>query len=196
MCDALKRLLVHESVWDPMVEKLADRLRMVLVGNPLSETTHMGPLVAKRQVDLVVRQVEDALAKGALVVAGGKQPPLLGAYYEPTILTNITPDMRVWQEEVFGPVLPVMRFKTEEEAVVLANATPYGLGAYVFGKDLARAQRVAHKLQSGMVSINGISYVRPQSPFGGYKRSGLGREHGRWGFEELTQTKVVAAPKH
>ena len=194
-CDGLKRLLVHESIWDPMVEKLADKLRMVTLGNPLDERFTLGPLVNKKQVELLERQVADALAKGALVVAGGKQPGLSGAYYEPTLLTNITRDMRVWQEEVFGPVLPILKFRTEAEAVALANDTEFGLGAYVYTKDRERAARVAAQLQTGMVSINGTSYTGPTNPFGGYKRSGLGRLQGRWGFEEVTQTKVVAGKK-
>jgi len=192
MCDALKRLLVHESVWDPMVEKLVAKLEHIQVGNPLSAQFQMGPLVAKRQVDLLERQVADAVAKGAIVIKGGKQPGIAGAYYEPTLLSNITRDMRVWQEEVFGPVFPIMRFSTEEDAVALANDTQFGLGGYIFTNDPKRAERVAPQLQTGMVSVNGVSYVKPMNPFGGYKVSGLGREHGHFGFEEVTQTKVIA----
>lgn len=191
-CDALKRLLVHESVWDPVVEMLVARLEMVRLGDPLSESTTMGPLVSEQQVDLLERQVADAVEKGAIVIAGGKQPALPGAYYEPTLLSNVTVDMRVWREEVFGPVLPIMRFSSEIEAITLANGTEYGLGGYIYTRDTARAERVASRLETGMVSINGTAYTRPMNPFGGYKHSGIGREHGSWGFADVTQTKVVA----
>jgi succinate-semialdehyde dehydrogenase/glutarate-semialdehyde dehydrogenase len=103
--------------------------------------------------------------------------------------------MRVWQEEVFGPVLPVISFKTEEEAVKLANDTEYGLGGYIFTKDLERAESVARKIESGMISINGVNYVCPFNPFGGYKHSGLGREHGKYGLHELTQIKLIVRNK-
>jgi len=195
MCDALKRLLIHESIWDPVVERLTAKLGMIRLGDPSKPENQMGPLVAKRQVDLLERQVADAVGKGAFVVVGGKRPALTGAYYEPTLLSNITTDMRVWREEVFGPVLPMMRFASEEEAIMLANDTEYGLGGYIYTKDARRATRVAQGLQTGSVSINGISYVRPANPFGGYKHSGLGRQHGRRGFEEVTQAKVVAQKK-
>lgn len=195
MCDALKRLLVHESVWDEVVERLTAKIGMIQIGNPLVAQNHMGPLAAKRQVDTIERQVTDAITKGAIVITGGKRPGLMGAYYEPTILSNVTRDMRVWQEETFGPVLPLMRFSTEEEAIMLANDTIYGLGAYIYTKDAARGDRVATAIKSGMVSVNGTSYVQPSNPFGGYKASGLGREHGRWGFQDVTQTKVVARKK-
>ena len=195
-CDALKRLLVHESVWDPTVERLAAKLQMIQLGDPLNPYHHMGPLISTMQVELLERQVLDALELGGIVIAGGKQPGLAGAYYEPTLIGTVSTDMRVWREEVFGPVLPIMRFKTEEEAIALANDTQYGLGGYVYTQDAALAARVAAQLQTGMVSVNGVSYVRPMNPFGGYKHSGVGREHGRWGFEDVTQAKIVARPKH
>lgn len=195
MCDALKRLIVHEKIWDPLVEKLMGRLSMVQLGDPTQSQFHMGPLVSKQQVDVLERQVEDAIKKGAIVMTGGKRPALLGAYYEPTLLSNPTRDMRVWHEEVFGPVLPMMKFSTEEDAIQIANDTDYGLGAYLYTKDSAKANRVARLLQSGMVSINGADYVRPENPFGGVKHSGLGRQHGHWGFEDVTQAKIIARKK-
>lgn len=195
MCDGLKRLLVHEDVWDVTLQNMLNKVVMTRIGNPLEPTTTMGPLVSKLQLQTLELQVADAVGKGATVLVGGKQPGMDGAYYEPTLLINITPDMRVWREEVFGPVLPIIKFSTEDEAVALANDTEYGLGAYVYTRSAELATRVTARLQSGMVSVNGVSYVRPQNPFGGYKRSGLGREHGRWGFDEVTQVKVVAGPK-
>lgn len=196
MCDALKRLIVQESKYNEVIQKLKLLLSSKRVGNPEDESTDIGPLVAKRQLELLEKQVKDAVDKGAEVVIGGKRPKNLnGAYYEPTILIKVTKNMRVWQEEVFGPVLPVMPFKTEAEAIQLANDTRYGLGAYIYTQDKNRALRVASQVNTGMVSINNSNYIQPCSPFGGNKESGLGREHGKFGFAELTQVKVIAIEK-
>lgn len=194
-CDALKRLIVHESIWDVVIERLVAKLEMVQLGDPSQPQFQIGPLVSKRQVETIERQVDDALKKGAVVIKGGKRPGLLGTYYEPTLLSNVTPDMRVWQEETFGPVLPIAKFDTEEKAIRMANHTDYGLGAYIYTRDAARAERAANQIESGMISVNGVDYVRPQNPFGGYKNSGLGREHGHWGFEDVTQIKVISRKK-
>lgn len=192
-CDALKRLIVHENRFDEVVDKLTSKLKSIKVGNPEDESTDIGSLVAKQQLELIEEQIKDAESKGAKVVIGGKRPPeLKGAYYEPTLLTKVTKDMRVWQEEVFAPVLPVVSFKTDEEAIALANDTRYGLGSYLFTNDKAKAQKVASKIQAGMVSVNNVSYLQPCNPFGGYKESGIGREHGKYGFYELTQVKIVS----
>ncbi len=196
ICDGLKRLIVHESIIDEVTTELKKVVEKVVVGYQEDATTQMGPLVAKRQLQLLESQVKDAVDKGAKVVTGGKAPAALkGAYFAPTILTHVTPDMRVWREEVFGPVLPIVSFKDEAQAVQLANDTQYGLGGYVYSKDLKRAERVAKALKTGMVNINNTNYVLPCNPFGGYKSSGMGREHGKWGFAEMTQVKVVAYPK-
>ncbi|OHB20739.1 MAG: hypothetical protein A2939_00095 [Parcubacteria group bacterium RIFCSPLOWO2_01_FULL_48_18] len=196
-CDGLKRLIVHENIFDEVVEKVVSVFAARKIGAAEEETTELGPLVAKRQLDLLVRQVEDAKNKGASTVTGGNslEEELNGAFFQPTVLTNISKDMMVWNEEVFGPVLPVMRFGSEDEAVELANQTAYGLGSYVYTGDKERAARVARLIQSGMVSINGTNYTTPWNPFGGYKESGIGREHGKYGFHEVTQMKVVARNK-
>lgn len=194
ICDGLKRLIVHESVADNLLSKLKKVVESKTVGDAADESTQIGPLVAKRQLALLEVQVKDALNKGAKIVAGGKRPPdLKGAFYQPTILTNIKSNMRVWQEEVFGPVLPVMTFTSTHQAIELANDTDYGLGGYIFTQDKKRAQTAARDLETGMVSINGSSYLNPESPFGGYKCSGIGREHGKYGLHDLTQIKVVAS---
>lgn len=196
-CDGLKRLIVHESIVDQVTQKIADAFAAKKVGNAEDKNTQVGPLVAKRQLDLLIEQVEDAKSKGAKVVVGGNslEDKLGGAFFEPTILTNTTKDMRVWNEEVFGPVLPIVTFRTEEEAIVLANETHYGLGSFVFTADKERANRVAAALETGMVSLNNANYVMPFNPFGGYKNSGMGREHGKYGFHEVTQIKVIAKNK-
>ena len=196
VCDGLKRLIVHESVASELVDKLSAVIASKKLGDPEDEGTEVGPLVARRQLDLLMGQVEDAMAKGGKVIGGGSVPAgLHGAYFVPAVITQVTPDMRVWQEEVFGPVLPVMTFRTEQEALQLANATEYGLGGYVFCRDKDRAERVASGLETGAVSINGANYVQPCNPFGGRKQSGSGREHGPYAFHDLCQTKIVAADK-
>lgn len=195
-CDALKRLIVHESRLDETITKLKEFIKSQKIGDPAIESTDLGPLVAKRQLDLLESQVTDAISHGAKVLIGGERPEgLEGAYYEPTLLTNVSKEMRVWREEVFGPVLPIITFKDDEEAITLANDTDYGLGSYLYTEDIERALSIASHLKTGMVSINNASYLEPSSPFGGYKHSGLGREHGKYGFAELTQIKVVAREK-
>jgi len=196
-CDGLKRVIVHESIVDIVIDKLKVQFESKKIGNAQDFDTQIGPLVAKRQLDLLVSQVEDAINKGAVVVTGGKslEKELGGAFFQPTILKNVTADMRVWNEEVFGPVLPIMTFKTEVEAIKLANETAYGLGSYLYATDKEVIARVSSAIQAGMVSVNGTNYIMPFNPFGGYKASGFGREHGKYGFHELTQIKVIAQNK-
>lgn len=193
VCDAIKRIIIHESLHDTFIQQLAERLAKVKLGDPTLPTTEMGPLVAMRQLTLLEAQVADAVKAGAKIVTGGERPSdLHGAFYKPTLLTNIHPDMRVWREEVFGPVLPVITFKTEEEAIQLANDTVYGLGSVIFTQDKARAERVSLAMEAGFVEINQSSHWHPVNPFGGYKESGMGCEHGRHGFHELCRLKVIA----
>ncbi len=195
-CDALKRLIVHESLFDEVVRKIKIKIEEKRVGDPEDEATDIGSLVAKRQADLLDLQVKDAIKKGAKVITGGKTPKnLKGAYYLPTVLTKVTKNMRVWNEETFGPVLVIVPFKTEEEAINLANDTRYGLGSLIFTADKERAKRLSAKLESGTVEINSAIHWISCNPFGGYKESGMGREHGKHGFQELTQIKVVSMEK-
>jgi succinate-semialdehyde dehydrogenase/glutarate-semialdehyde dehydrogenase len=196
VCDAIKRLIVHESIFDEVVSELKRLVETKKVGNPLEKTTDIGSLVAERQLKLLKEQLEDALNKGAKIITGGQAPESLkGAFFEPTILTGVTKDMRVWYEEVFGPILPVVKFKTEDEATELANDTIYGLGSRVISKDVERANRVASKIDAGTVEINEGSRWLSCNPFGGYKKSGMGREHGIIGFRELCQLKVISMNK-
>jgi len=191
VCDSIKRLIVHESIYEEFVEELKVIAESKKCGLPDSEGVEFSSLVAERQVELLEEQIADAVKKGATIVSGGKRPSdLEGAYFEPTLLTNITKDMR--HEEVFGPALAIVKFKTEEEAVALANDTVYGLGSRVLSKDVDRARRVASKIDSGTVEINQGSRWILSNPFGGYKQSGMGREHGMVGFRELSQIKVIS----
>lgn len=196
MCDELKRLIVHENICDEMIETLVDTTKKLKVGDPLDPATEIGPLVSEKQLQTAHAQLEDAIQKEAKVVTGGKKPEGLdSAFLEATILTNATKEMRVWKEEVFAPILPIVKFSTKEEAISLGNDTDYGLGGYVFTLDTAKSDRVARKLRTGMVSINGTNYASPYNIFGGIKSSGKGREHGIIGLRELCELKVVSSNK-
>ncbi|MEM9468546.1 MAG: aldehyde dehydrogenase family protein [Pseudomonadota bacterium] len=195
-CDGMKRLIVHNNLIDEVVKKLSDYAKTKVIGDPLDEKTELGPLVAERQVVKLEEQVKDAIDKGAILHCGGQRPEgLKGAYYQPTIFTNITKDMRVWKEEVFGPALPIIGFDTYEEAIELANDTSYGLSGSVFTNDKNLARRAQLDIKAGNLDHNKAHFFRPQNPFGGYKASGIGRQSGKAGFEEVTQIKVVATEK-
>lgn len=192
ICCALKRLLVHKDVYDEVIVKALEQVRGLIVGDPMNKNIFIGPLVAERQLILLEEQVKDAVDKGAKVLVGGKRPEgLNGAYYEPTLLTGITKEMRVFSEEVLGPVLSIVQFETEEEVIEIANNTIYGLSAFVYTEDLEKASRVTRLLEAGNVSINGASYFSKNSPFGGYKKSGLGSNDGKFGFRQVTRMKTV-----
>jgi len=196
VCSALKRLIVHEDIADRLVAELKKIVEQQKIGDPLSATCNRGSLVAERQITLLQEQYNDALNKGAKIAAQTKMPnDLKGAFFSPTLLTDITKDMRVWKEEVFGPVFPIVTFKTEAESVELANDTQYGLTARVMSKDIERARRVATKIDAGAVSLNLESRFLPADPFGGYKNSGMGRERGIHGLRELCQIKVIQEDK-
>lgn len=194
-CSALKRLLVHESLFGPMTEAMKRICESQVIGDPEDASTTMGPLVSEKQAETLAAQVDDAISKGATVVTGGGFiPDKTRAFYRPTVLTNITSDMRVWHEEVFGPVLPIVSFKDEAEAVRLAEDSIYGLGAQIYSKDLDRAMRVASQIRVGNIEINGVSRRIPCNPFGGCKASGIGREHGVYGFQEVSELKQISMP--
>jgi len=196
ICDGLKRLIVHENKLEEVIQKLKSKLDSVTVGDSSNHETDIGPLVSQKQLDALQLQVKDALDKGAKVEYKKElNPELKGFFYSPMILTNINKDMKIWNEEVFGPVLPIVTFKTDEEAIELANDTKYGLGGYLFTEDKQKFRDVASQIKTGMVQNNDISYVTPSSPFGGCKVSGMGREHGKFGFYELAQIKLIAEDK-
>lgn len=193
ICDGLKRLIVHESKYDEVISKLSKKLKSVKVGNASENGTHIGPLVSEKQLEFLKKQVSSATKEGAKVEFEYElNTALKGFFYPPTILTNVSTDMDVWKEEVFGPVLPIVKFQTEAEAIELANNTKYGLGGYVFTEDKDKALRVSKEIKSGMVQMNNTSYVVPASPFGGCKLSGIGREHGKFGFHDLTELKLIS----
>lgn len=193
-CDAIKRLLVHESIYEEVIDKLKTLFKSKKFGINTESDTDIGPLASNKQLVLLEQQVADAISKGARVVLGGRRAPELdGAYYEPTILADIKPSMRVWNEEVFGPSLSIIPFSTEAQAVEIANSTDYGLGAVVFTQDKEKALRVSRKLKVGSVEINDGAHWKLCNPFGGVKKSGKGRGHGILGLRCLSQRKLICS---
>ncbi len=195
-CDAPTRLLVQKSVYDRAVEIAMRVGKGVKVGNPAEEGSHIGPLVSDIQFSRVQALIEAGIAEGARLLVGGAGKPQgfkQGYFVKPTIFADVNNTMRIAREEVFGPVLAIMPFETEEEAIEIANDTNYGLAAYVQTGDPKRAERVASRLRAGMVHINGGPH-RYGSPFGGYKQSGNGREGGMFGLEDFLEVKTVHRP--
>jgi succinate-semialdehyde dehydrogenase / glutarate-semialdehyde dehydrogenase len=187
-CNAGKRFIVVDELYEPFLEKFTAALTAVKPGDPTSSETTIGPLSSKTAADRLEDQVNRAVEHGANLVAGGKRE---GNFYEPTVLTGITPDNDAYHEEFFGPVAQVYRVEGEDEAVKLANDTPFGLGSYVMSDDPDQAQRVADKLDAGMVFINAVGAEGVELPFGGVKRSGFGRELGRFGMDEFVNKKLI-----
>ncbi|HSW99882.1 MAG TPA: NAD-dependent succinate-semialdehyde dehydrogenase [Patescibacteria group bacterium] len=190
-CIAAKRFIVHESIAEAFTEKLKDELAKLVVGDPVKPDTHVGPLANEQMVKDIERQVDDSVKAGAKIVAGGKRGDSNGCYYLPTILTNVTKGMPVYDEEVFGPAMPVITFKDEQQAVVIANDSPYGLGATIFTKDIAQAKRLAAQIESGSVFINNQVKSDSRLPFGGVKKSGYGRELSYFGIREFVNVKTI-----
>lgn len=196
ICDGLKRLIVHESKFDEVCEKLKKCIENKKIGNPSDEDVEIGPIVSISQLEKLENQVQDAIHKGAKVICGGKRLLLdNGNYYLPTILTNITKDMKVYNEEVFGPVIPIIKFMTLEEAINISNDTDYGLGGYVYTSDKSKFDIIAKRLKTGMIALNNLYYLRPCNPFGGYKKSGIGKNNSEFGLRELCNIKVVTYEK-
>jgi betaine-aldehyde dehydrogenase len=194
-CCARSRILVERSVHDRVVELFAEATQKVKVGLPMDETTEVGPMVSFRQRERVLGYIDVGREEGAELVVGGQPPtdPQLaqGAFILPTIFDRVDPGMRIAREEIFGPVVGIIPFDSEEEAVRLANATPYGLSGSIWTRDIGRALRVAKGVKSGVLSINSNSSVHTEAPFGGYKMSGIGRELGMHALELYTEVKNV-----
>jgi succinate-semialdehyde dehydrogenase / glutarate-semialdehyde dehydrogenase len=187
-CNAAKRFIVVDELYDEFLEKFKAALTASAPGDPASEDTAVGPLSSETAADRLEDQVRRAVDAGAEVVAGGKRE---GNFFEPTILTGIAPGAEASQEEFFGPVAQVYRVGSEDEAVELANQTPFGLGSYLMTTDAEQAERVADKIEAGMVYVNLVGADGPELPFGGFKRSGFGRELGRYGLDEFVNKKLI-----
>jgi succinate-semialdehyde dehydrogenase/glutarate-semialdehyde dehydrogenase len=187
-CNAAKRFIVVDDLYDEFLEKFREQLAGAKPGDPTAEDTAIGPLSSQTAADRLEDQVKRAIDNGAEVVVGGKRD---GNFFEPTILTGIKPGDEASQEEFFGPVAQVYKVSSEEEAVDLANQTPYGLGSYVMSTDKEQADRVADRIEAGMVYVNLVGADSPELPFGGFKRSGFGRELGRYGADEFVNKKLI-----
>lgn len=190
-CVCANRILVQSSIYDDFVERLRLEVSKFKVGHSLEGNNNQGPLINTAALDKVQRHVDDAVAKGAKIVLGGKPHALGGTFFEPTILTDVTSDMIVAREETFGPLAPLFRFDTEEEAIEMANDTEFGLASYFYSRDIGRVWRVAEALESGMVGINEGIISTEVAPFGGIKESGLGREGSHYGLDEYVEVKYL-----
>ncbi|WP_156290609.1 aldehyde dehydrogenase family protein [Oceanobacillus salinisoli] len=194
-CEARSRLFVHEDIYETFMEQFVAKTRKLVAGDPFSENTHIGAIISKSQLDKIHQHVENAVKDGATVVTGGHPLEIEGYengyWYAPTIITNVTNDMRIAQDEIFGPVVVVMKFKDEKEAIKLGNDTEYGLAASIWAKDQGLIKRVSDGLQAGIVMVNCPFSAFPGTPFGGYKQSGFGRELSVETLDLYTETKSV-----
>ncbi|KAG2819727.1 hypothetical protein PC116_g14873 [Phytophthora cactorum] len=193
-CVTGARLIAHESIFDQVVEKLVAKVRSIRLGNPIDDRTQMGTIISEPHLLRIHAMVERASQAGATVRCGGRRAPnLKGYFYEPTVITDVTPDMEIVQQEVFGPVVAAYSFKDEADAVRLANDSPFGLGAAVWTNNIKRAHRVANNLEAGIIWLNDHHRNDPSSPWGGVKDSGMGRENGLEAYRSYSQIKSVIA---
>jgi len=190
-CVCANRLLVQEGIYDAFAASFGEKVAQLQVGAGMEAGVTQGPLIDRAALSKVEALIADAVAKGARIVTGGKRHARGGTFFEPTVLADVTTDMRCAREETFGPVAPLLRFKDEAEAIALANATEYGLASYFYARDVARTWRVAEALEYGMVGINTGVFSNEVAPFGGVKQSGIGREGSRYGIDEYLEMKYV-----
>jgi phenylacetaldehyde dehydrogenase len=191
VCCAGTRLYAHKSIFDQVVEGVSAAAASIQLGPGLDPKTGMGPLVSKEQQERVLSYIESGRKEGAKVLTGGDAPSSPGFFVKPTVLANVRPDMKVVREEIFGPVLVAQRFEDLDDLAALANDTPYGLGASIWSNDLRAVQRLVPKIRAGTVWVNCHNFVDPNMPFGGFKQSGFGREHGRAALDLYTELKSV-----
>jgi succinate-semialdehyde dehydrogenase/glutarate-semialdehyde dehydrogenase len=190
-CVCTNRFYVHESLHDAFVEKLSQATKRLVIGPGLDKGVQLGPLIDQQAIDKVEQHVQDAVAKGARVMSGGKRHALGGNFYEPTVLAGVKKGMLITEEETFGPVAAVIPFTSESEVIQMANDSEYGLASYFYSRDISRIWRVAEALEFGMVGVNTGTISNEVSPFGGVKQSGLGREGSVWGMDEYLEMKYV-----
>ncbi|AMM32926.1 succinate-semialdehyde dehydrogenase [Sinomonas atrocyanea] len=193
-CAASKRFIVLDEAYESFVTAFAAAMAGIKPGDPTDPDTLLGPLSSEAAVEELLDQIRDATDQGAVILAGGRRADRPGAFLEATVLTDVTPQMRAYHEELFGPVAVVHRAASVDEAVEIANDSPFGLGAAVFTADEALGHDVADRLEAGMVTVNGVTQTQPDLPFGGVKGSGIGRELGRYGLEEFVNKKLIRVP--
>jgi succinate-semialdehyde dehydrogenase / glutarate-semialdehyde dehydrogenase len=190
-CICANRILVQDSIYDAFTKKLVDAVAKLKIGNGLDATSTQGPLIDANAVDKVESFIADAKNNGAKIAIGGERHALGGTFFEPTVLTDVTRDMLISREEIFGPVAPLIRFKTEEEAIEIANSVEYGLASYFYARDIKRIWRVGEALEYGMIGINTGAISSEVAPFGGIKSSGLGREGSKYGIDDYLEIKYM-----
>jgi len=192
-CISPQNFFIQEGIFDEAVKALEDLTKSLKLGDGMDPTTNIGPLINMRGLEKVEKLVNDAVSKGAKVLAGGKRATDVGElYFQPTLLTDITDDMDIVHQEVFGPVIAAIKFKTEEEVLRRANDTERGLASYFYSQDLSQCYRMMEGLEAGMVGCNETAISSCETPFGGYKQSGIGREGGKYGMDEFLQIKMCA----
>lgn len=190
-CISPNRIYIHDTIYDEVSQKVADKFEQLVVGNGLDEGVNQGPVIDENGVLKVEEHIDDAVKKGAKIIAGGKRHELGGTFFEPTVLAEVPQDALCLHDETFGPLAPLVRFKTDKEVIKAANNTPYGLAAYFFTNNINRVHAVSEALEAGMVGINTTAISTTVAPFGGYKKSGIGREGSHQGIEEYLETKYV-----
>jgi succinate-semialdehyde dehydrogenase/glutarate-semialdehyde dehydrogenase len=190
-CVCANRIFVQDGVYDAFAKKLEARAAAMKVGNGVEGGVTQGPLINMKAVEKVEEHIADAVKKGARIITGGKRHALGGTFFEPTILVDVTPKMAVAKEETFGPVAPLFRFKTDDEAVKMANDTEFGLAAYFYSRDIGRIWRVAEQVEYGIVGVNTGIISTEVAPFGGVKESGIGREGSKYGIEDYMVVKYM-----
>jgi len=190
-CVCANRVYIQDTIYDDFTGRLAQAVSGLVVGDGLKGETHQGPLIDMAAVEKVEDHVKDAVDKGARVVAGGQRHELGGTFYEPTILADVTQDMKVAREETFGPVAPLFRFKDDEEVIRLANDTEFGLAAYFYSRDIGYVWKTAEALEYGIIGINEGIISTEVAPFGGMKESGIGREGSKYGIDEFVEIKYL-----
>ena len=195
ICMAIKRVYVHEDVYRPLLDALVELARGVTVSDGFDPEAQMGPVNNRRQFEHVIDLVDDAQRQGGRVAIGGAPLPRPGYFYPPTIVTDVTDGVRLVDEEQFGPVLPIMTFRSVDDAVARANRSHYGLSGSVWTADVARGETIARQLECGTAWVNQHMELRHEAPFGGMKWSGVGRENGRWGIDEYCELQVISSTR-
>jgi len=190
-CVCANRIMVQRSIYDEYIDKLTDKISALKVGSGFSELTNIGPLISLAAVNKVDALVKDAINTGAKLLFGGNVDKAGQHYYQPTLIIDVSSDMRIAKEEIFGPVASVIPFDTEDQAIAMANDTPYGLASYFFTNDISRSWRVSEALEYGMVGVNEGILTSVQAPFGGIKESGMGREGSHYGFDDYLEKKYI-----